>query len=206
MKLQEKLAVLIADDHAVIRLGLRLIISDMHQMYVHHEAKTYQEVHHTLEQNLIHLLIIDIGMPGGDHISAIESIKLNHPELKIIIFSSYPEHIYAARYLKAGADAYLHKDAGEEIIKKEIFNVLHSPRGLQAKPAHISNHSDTLSILSDRELDVANLLSNGLGNLEIANMLDLKMTTVSTYKKRIFEKLGVANLPDLIKLLNIDTR
>ncbi|WP_113663213.1 response regulator transcription factor [Pedobacter nanyangensis] len=201
MSEKEKLTILIADDHAIVRFGLALLLREMNPATKCIEAISYEQVRAMLATQHIDLLILDIHMPGGDNIRSVEDFKIDFPELKILIFSSYPEKIYADRYLKAGADGYLHKDTSEEGMKNAIRLALKNERSWTTEDhkhtaPYIAHHLD---VLSDRELDVARLLAEGWGNLEIANSLKLQMSTVSTYKKRIFDKLNVNNIPELIQ-------
>jgi DNA-binding NarL/FixJ family response regulator len=130
--------------------------------------------------------------------------------MKVLIFSSFEEEIYGLRYLKAGADGYLSKLASPEDIqyalKKWISKGSYISTKLQEGIFHSvinGNTGNPLDALSNREKEVAYLLVNGNGNLEISNELELQPTTVSTYKNRIFEKLGITNLPSLIAIFNL---
>ncbi|SOD13387.1 response regulator transcription factor [Pedobacter xixiisoli] len=193
-------AIIIADDHLIIRFGVNLILKKMYPNFTPYEASSYPEVKKILAEHSIQLLILDIDMPGGENIRSVSEFKQQYPDTKILIFTSYPEKIYSARYLTAGADAYLNKEASHDLLKETIRGLISGDVSFIAQP-RFNNTSSTnqLDVLSDRELEVAKLLANGRGNLEISNMLDLKMSTVSTYKKRVFNKLDVDNLSELIK-------
>lgn len=203
MEEKEELSVLIADDHAIVKYGLSLILLEMYVDVKCFDAATYDEVYNLLKREHVDLLILDIAMPGGHNMKSVEDLKMSYPELKILIFSAYQEHVYAGRYLKAGADGFLHKDTPETKIKKVISAIVSGQEGLRSTNIRTMSFSNSIEMLSDRELDVAKMLSLGMGNLEIANALDLQMSTVSTYKKRVFEKLGVLNIPELIQKLAI---
>lgn len=204
MNKTKECTVLIADDHAIVRFGLGLLLKEVNTQTKCFEATSYEQARDILAEQPVDLLILDIHMPGGDNIKSVEDFKVDFPQVKILIFSSYPEKIYAARYIKAGADGYLHKDATEDSMKKVITAVL---RGELLALMHeeckdtLTDETYQMSTLSDRELDVAKLLADGLGNLEIANSLSLQMSTVSTYKKRVFDKLNVNNISELIQKL-----
>lgn len=195
-------AILVADDHSIIRFGLKLLLKKMYPGMSYFEATSYQQAEEILAEQMMQLVILDISMPGGGNIKAVTDFKSQFPETKILIFSSYPEKLYAERYLNAGADGYLHKDTAPQQIT-EMVRALISDEGAQTlsyeQQEVAAADKSPLDVLSDRELDVAKLLADGLGNLEISNALALQMSTVSTYKKRIFNKLDINNLSELIK-------
>lgn len=199
MNEKQQLSVLIADDHAIVKFGLSLMLREMYVNPRCFEAGTYDEVHDLLRQHHIDLLILDISMPGGDNMKSVEGLKMAYPKLKILVFSFHPHNLYAERYLKTGADGFLNKDTPESKIRKVISAIICGEQVFKPAPAYAKAPSHPMEILSDRELDVAKLLSLGMGNLEIANTLNLQMSTVSTYKKRIFEKLKIRNIPELIQ-------
>jgi DNA-binding NarL/FixJ family response regulator len=158
----------------------------------------------------IDFLILDISFPEGNPLALLPSLKLAQPDMKVLIFSSFEEEIYGLRYLKAGADGYLSKLASPEDIQFALKTWVSkgsyvSPK-LQEGIYHSvisGNSGNPLDVLSKREKEVAMLLVNGNGNLEISNALELQPTTVSTYKNRIFEKLGISNLSSLIAIFNL---
>ena len=203
MKEKEQLSVLIADDHAIVKYGLSLMLKEMYGDPKCFEAATYNEVYNLLSQKHVDLLILDISMPGGNNIKSVEDLKITYPNLKILIFSYYLQNLYADRYFKAGADGFLHKGTPESEMKKVISAIVCGEHAYRPTSINSESFTHPMEILSDRELDVAKLLSLGMGNLEIANALTLQMSTVSTYKKRIFEKLDVGNIPELIQKLAI---
>lgn len=153
-------------------------------------------------------------MPGGNNINVIKEVLTLQPDLKILVFSSYDENIYALRYIEAGAAGYLNKNTSMEELCNAINMI--QERGKYMSPVvrdlYIQKLTSTkssidkvnpLNKLSNREMDVAKHLIEGHGILEVSNLLDLSSSTVSTYKSRIFEKLGVSNIPDLIELFKL---
>lgn len=194
-----KPTVLIADDHAIVKYGLTLLLKEMYGNPECFEAATYEEVYNLLEQKHIDLLILDISMPGGDNMKSVEDLRIAYPNLKILVFSFHKQNLYAERYLKAGADGFLNKEIPESKMKKMISAIVSGEQVFRPTEKDATALSHPMEILSDRELDVAKLLSLGLGNLEIANTLNLQMSTISTYKKRVFEKLKIRNIPELIQ-------
>ena len=204
------LNILIADDHAVVRHGVSLLIQETRTAVTLFQAYDYDTLMEALISNRMDLVICDINMPGCDSHHIIEEMRDIQSGLKILIFSAYREDLYAARYLHAGANGYLQKDSGQEVIQQAIATVLDSGRymsdAIREKLLHktFTNSKQAgdnpLALLSGREMEVARLLLQGMGLLEISNTLKLHIATVSTYKKRIYEKVQISNLPELITI------
>lgn len=201
---------LIADDHSVVRSGLVIIIKTLFKDASIFQASSFSEIEKTLEAEKIDILILDISFPEGNSLSIISTIKLEHPNLRILIFSSYEEDIYALRYIKAGADGYLSKLSTPDEIEVALLKMVKDGKFTSSKIKDkiidtfmFNKPENPLDELSDREMEIATLMVNGMGNLEISNVLKLKATTISTYKNRIFEKLGVSNLSALIQFFNL---
>lgn len=172
-------------------------------------AANYHSLMDVISQHPIDLAICDINMPGCDNFRVIEDIRKIRPDIKILIFSAYREDLYAPRYLQAGANGYLQKDCSNEEIREAITATLEKGRYISPTITEVlikkafqqqEQKENPLELLSDREMEVAKLLLQGQGLLEIANLLKLHIATVSTYKKRIYEKINVSNLPDLITI------
>jgi DNA-binding NarL/FixJ family response regulator len=203
---QMSVKILLADDHAVVRHGISLIIKDF---LPDAEIIHAHDFPFLLEQLKVHeaaLAICDINMPGCDSFHIISAIRDIQPDIKILIFSAYPEDLYATRYIQEGANGYLHKDADTETIKNAITTVLKKGRFISDHLLEKYLQSDGLANkdgnplknLSNREMEVALLLTQGLGLLEMSNALNLHISTVSTYKTRVFEKLNISNIPELL--------
>ena len=210
MKTNSPYIFLIADDHSIVRNGLAMLIKSTFESVILYQAGTFQEVQTQVASMKIDFLILDISFPEGNSLALLPSLKLAQPDIKVLIFSSFEEEIYGLRYLKAGADGYLSKLASPEDIqyalKKWISKGSYISPKLQEGIYHSvinGNSGNPLDVLSKREKEVALLLVNGNGNLEISNELELQPTTVSTYKNRIFEKLGINNLPALIQIFDL---
>lgn len=150
-----------------------------------------------LKHTEMQLVICDINMPGANHFGIVKTIKSIQPNTKLLILSAYNPQLYAHRYIQEGADAYLSKNASISEIENTILAVLNGTVNA-ADTAEIS----PLATLSNRELEVARLLIEGNGILEIANLLQLGVSTVSTYKIRIFEKLNISNIPALAAMFH----
>lgn len=211
----QNLSVVLVDDHSVVRQGIAITLKKHFQGVVLHQAPDFQHLLYILEtEDSISLILLDINMPGGNSIEMIHKIKMLQPLAKILIFSAFEEKHYALRYIQAGANGYLNKLEEEDEIVNAIRQVITT--GKYMSPALKENMVDfmfnkqavnPLSLLSEREFEIANLLVSGDGNLEIANKLNIHMSTVSTYKARVYNKLNVDNvvsLADLFKLYNDD--
>lgn len=199
-----------ADDHSMITKSLSFILKDMYSTAEIFQINNIAGIIKILNTTEIHLLLLDISFPDGDTLKIIPTLKKIQPELKILIFSGHEEDIYAMRYINAGANGYLSKLSTEDEIKNAISEVLNTgkyfSRNLQDKimDNYIFNKpSNLLEQLSNRELEIARLLTEGYGNTEICNELNLQKSTVSTYKTRIFEKLEINSVPDLIRLFDL---
>ncbi|NGF55021.1 response regulator transcription factor [Parapedobacter sp. SGR-10] len=206
--------VLIADDHSIVRLGASVIIQGAYKDVEITHATTYNEILDHLKSNRFDLLLLDINMPGGNNIKAIKELLAAQSDLKILVFSSYDENIYALRYIEAGAVGYLNKNTAMDELAVAIQHI--QDRGkymsetvkdlyVQKLISNKSNlqMSNPLYKLSNREMDVAKHLISGQGILDVSALLNLSSSTVSTYKSRIFEKLQVNNIPELIELFKL---
>ncbi|RPD42105.1 response regulator [Chitinophaga barathri] len=200
--------VLIADDHSIVRLGVSHIISTLSTPTVVEEASTFDEVIVYLETKPFDLLILDINIPGGNNLQMIDAVKLRQPQIRILMFSGYDEQLFAINYMQAGADGYLVKYSPEEEIRSAISTVLNQQKymsaGTKEQLLNMLNSQrepvqNPLSILSSREVEVMYLLTKGIPVARIADMLNLQVTTVSTYKTRIFEKLQISNIVELLE-------
>lgn len=203
--------ILIADDHGVVRMGLSLIIKKLRPNAIIDDVDDYQKVMQMVKEKTFDLAILDLNMPNGNFNEALQAIKLKNSETKVMIFSSQDESLYAVRYLKMGADGFLHKDSSEDAINKALTKMLDKGRYMseEVKDALINdklNKRETtinpLEILTGREMEVAERLVIGEPMKDISNNLNLHSSTVSTYKTRILEKLNIQTIPDLIKLFN----
>ncbi|MFL9838589.1 response regulator transcription factor [Flavobacterium sp. ST-75] len=198
--------ILIADDHSVVRQGVALILREAFKTIEIYHADSFQEVVVKLKKQSVNLLLLDINLPGGNSVGMISRVKDLQPATKILMFSAFDEEQYALRYLHAGVDGYLNKLSSEEKIIEAVTEILQGGRYFSNKVKErifenvINKMPDNpLDSLSNRELEIADLLAKGEGNLEIANRLDIKMSTVSTYKSRIFDKLGITNVVSLVE-------
>ena len=204
------ISVFIADDHTVVRDGLRLLIETQSDMKVVSEASNGREAARQVLHTNPDVVIMDLAMPELNGVEATRQIRENCPATKVIILSmhSSSEHIFQA--LKAGAHGYLLKEsAGMEVIS--AIRVVHSGKrylsekiGDQMIDEYIHNREivetgSPLSKLSTREREILQLVVEGKSSIEIAQTLFISPKTVETYRSRLMQKLGISDLPGLIK-------
>lgn len=201
---------LVADDHSMVRQGVSMVIKELFFNAKTHHSATFKETLKVLKEIKVDLLVLDINFPDGNSLNIITETKLTQPEVKILVFSAYDEALYALRYLNAGASGYLNKGCSEEEMKQALQSMMMSGKYITPSikdmvlDSYISKKPlNPLEQLSDREIEVARLLIKGFGNMEISEMLHIKKSTVSTFKNRIFEKLAIDNLADLIDIFQL---
>jgi DNA-binding NarL/FixJ family response regulator len=201
--------ILILDDHLVVRKGIKLFLNDKFKSYAVYESENYLSTLDLVNRIRFDVIFLDININGVENIKMMKEIKQVQPNVKILVFSSHEEKQYGLRYIQNGADGYLNKFCSEEkmeiALKQLIEKGYYYSEAIKNKLSSSSKSKTTgspLELLSNREFEIAKLLVDGEGNLEISNKLDLKMSTVSTYKNRIFEKLkvnSVVALADVFK-------
>ncbi|RXK57535.1 response regulator transcription factor [Lacibacter luteus] len=198
--------ILIADDHAIVRRGLRLLLLEEYPSAEIGEASDAETLINKIIQHEWDVVICDISMPGRSGLDALSQIKQMAPKLPVLIMSMYPEDQYALRVLKAGAAGYL----GKETIHDDIIKAIHTVElgkkfitptiAEKLAKAFEEDQSDQLhEKLSDREFDVFKMLASGKAVSEIANQFALSVTTVSTYRSRVLEKMGMKSNADLTR-------
>jgi len=206
--------ILIAEDHSIVRVGTVMLIRELYPSAKIAEAETFQEVLDELSKSTFKLLMLDIHIPGGDNLQMIDAVHLRQPGLPILIFSSYEEHMYALRYIQAGAKGYIQKRSPADEIKRAIQKVINNEKYISSEVQELLVNQmldakitgERTRSLSNREMDVMQLLIKGATTSEIKHALNLQDSTVSTYKAKIFEKLQVSNVIELaekVRLLNI---
>lgn len=198
--------ILIADDHTILRDGLKQILADCDDMAVGGEAENGLEVLKKIREEEWDVLVLDMSMPGRSGIELIKLVKEEKPKLPILILSMHKEDLYAIRTLKAGASGYLSKDSASAQLVNAIRKVASGGIFINAAVAEklalgLHQPADSLphTRLSDREYQVFLLLVYGKGVTDIANELSLSVKTISTHKSRILEKMGLDSLPVLVK-------
>ncbi len=196
--------IILADDHSFIRIGLVQIIKDEYPAIEIVEVSTGNDLVHAVIKGKFDLVITDLEMPGLNGLEALEQIKQIHPNLPVLILSIYDEDLYAVRAMKAGASGYLNKNtAPEELIKaiqriqlgKKYITEAVSEKLLSQLDGSKNPHEQ----LTNREFEIFKALASGKSLSDIAQEINLALTTVSTHKTRIFKKLQVNSNADLVR-------
>lgn len=196
--------ILICDDHAIVRQGLRQIIAEQQDMRAVAESGGYPDVMKQLRENEVDLLLLDISLPGKNGIDILKQVKKEFPKVTVLVLSMYPEDQYAVRAIRAGASGYLTKQsaadqlitairqisAGRKYITPELAEALANTLG---RDADVMPHEN----LSDREYQTLCLIAAGKTLSQIAEELSLSAKTVSVYRSRLLEKMNLKNNAEL---------
>jgi DNA-binding NarL/FixJ family response regulator len=198
--------VLIADDHAVFRRGLRETLGETFSKLTFGEAKTAQEAVECVKRQDWEIVILDISMPGKSGLDILDDLKRLRPRLPVLLLSVHPEEQYAKRALKAGAAGYLTKDSVPEELKFAVRRVLAGGRYVSSTMAERLAYDlregaemPAHELLSDREFQVLRMIASGKTVKQIADEISLSVKTVSTYRMRILEKTGLKTTAELIR-------
>ncbi|HSB53672.1 MAG TPA: response regulator transcription factor [Gemmatimonadales bacterium] len=197
---------LIADDHPIVREGLRRIAADQPGITVVAEAQTADEALARMSQAPVDVMLLDVSMPGPGFIEVLQQVRRDHPTVKVLVLSVHPEDQWAVRALRAGAAGYLTKDHSPEQLIEAIRRVYRGSKYVTAALAEklatgleagggVTPHET----LSDREYEVLRGLGAGLSVKDIAARLNLSSKTVSTYRSRILEKMQLRTNADLVR-------
>jgi len=197
---QEKIKILLADDHSVVRNGIMRSLTSSFPNVEFGEAANAVEVLRQINQAPWNLVILDINMPGRSGMDVLKEIKANHPSVPVIIFSMYPEDQFAIRAMRAGASAYLTKDISSKELEKAIREILNGERyftpsiaALMTHELQDSNNKHSHEQLSDREHQVFLLIASGQNVSTIARKLSLSVKTISVYRSIILKKMNLKN-------------
>jgi len=194
--------ILIADDHSMIRTGLKIFIQ-LHLEYNDvHEVSTCNNLMKELVKKKYTHLILDIILADGNTLEVIPNIRRVYPDLNIMIFSMQPAEIYGEAVKQYGIHYYLAKSAGEEEMLHLLHQFLQNQAPVRRSPV-AQSRENPFSSLAPRELEILHYLLQGNGTKEISEILNLKMNTVSTMKNRIFEKTNAGNIKELIELATL---
>ena len=200
------LRILIADDHTVVRRGLRQILLDEFLAAHIVEVADADELFNQVLKNEWDVVITDISMPGRSGLDVLQQIRQHYPKLPVLILSVHPEDQYAIRVMRAGASGYLNKDSAPEELVKAVHRLLLGKKYIT--PSLAEKLAESLDqdagrlpheSLSDREFEVLKLLAAGMAVGNIADKLSLSPTTVSTYRARILQKMNAGSNADLIR-------
>ncbi len=196
---------LVADDHSIVRMGLKLMLETDYADVTIDEAENGNEIVEKIKVHRYDLLILDFQMPNTDTFNIISYLLARDESLKILIYSMASEKIYAGKLLKAGVKGFLSKEVKNTELLKAVDVVLHNE--LYASEQVWSNTTEGLTTfsnpfdsLSNKEMDILNYLIHGKSTKEISTLSHLQMSTISTHKIRIFRKLNITNMVELIAL------
>jgi len=197
--------VLVADDHPVVRVGLREILSQQRDIAVLGEAGTGADVLKLVAQKAWDVIVLDVTLPDRSGLDVLKEIKRERPKLPVLILSAYPEEDYAVRALRAGAAGYVTKSASPEELVRAVRRLAQglrymSPAAAEELIGALGNGLDQAphERLSDREYQVLCLLGSGKSVGRIAQELDRSVKTISTYRARILEKMDMQSNAQLV--------
>ncbi len=201
--------ILLADDHAIVRDGLRALLEKQPDMTVSGEASDGREAVQFAGENAPDVVVMDIAMPNMNGIEATRRIVATRPATAVVILSMHQDESYVLRSLKAGARGYLLKDSLRTDVVEAIRSVAQGRSFLTRKVRSLLQEDyiremerrgveDSYDLLTDREREILQLIAEGRTNKEVANLLNIGLTTVETHRTHILQKLGLHSVPELI--------
>ncbi|WP_417361958.1 response regulator [Galbibacter sp.] len=198
--------VLVADNHPIVRIGLKNVLQDNEVIEIVGNVSTTSELFGFLIGRQPDVIILEMDIPEVNGITALRRIKRDFPDIKIIIFSTQPEEVYALSTIKAGASGYISKSASLDTINTAILKVAEGGMFITNELAQRIAFDESSNKprkffrkLSSREIEVLKLLARGRRNKQVAEELGLNEKTVSTYKARLMKKLNVDNMVDMLQ-------
>jgi DNA-binding NarL/FixJ family response regulator len=205
----KRIGVLLADDHTLIRAGLRMVIEAQPDLSVIAEADNARDAVAMAQTLKPDVVVMDIGMPSLNGIEAARQIRASLPDTSIVILSMHSDEGYILRALKAGAKAYLLKDSAETDLSRAIHAAaagksFFSPAVVKVlledymRKLQRTGAEDSYELLSPREREMLQLVAEGNSSKEIANLLNLSVYTVETHRSRVMQKLNLRGVPELI--------
>jgi DNA-binding NarL/FixJ family response regulator len=196
----------IADDHPIVREGLRRIASEGAGISVTGEASSAADLFRLLAVAAVDVVLLDVSMPGSTLIETLKELRERHRSAKVLVLSVHPEDQWAVRALRAGAAGYLTKDHSPEQLVDAIRRVARGGKYVSAalaeRLADLVDNSGTQAPherLSNREFEVLRALGSGMATKEVAQQLNLSAKTISTYRARLLEKMGLKSRADLVR-------
>lgn len=209
----ENVNVLVVEDHSIVRTGIKNTLKEFLSPTAAVTAvERFSQAVQALSAQSYQLVILDINVPGGDAPAMIQKLRDIQIGIKVLVFSGYDEQFYALPYLQAGANGYISKNVSDEEFVQAVKTVLNGDTYLsqemqqQAINKLLHNKKEayngsSLDFLSSREMEVFQLLIKGYTTAQISALIHLQLSTVSTYKRRIFDKTGVTNIVELMNLV-----
>jgi two-component system, NarL family, invasion response regulator UvrY len=194
--------ILIADDHSMIRKGLKLFMQlNLGYNDIHEAASCAELMKELVKKDYTHL-VLDIILSDGSTLEVIPNIRRVYPDLRVLIFSMQPAEVYGEALKQYGINYYLHKTVGEEEMQLVLQRFLHNETPLKSANG-AQFHDNPFRALAPRELEILHYVLKGIGTKDIAETLNLKMNTVSTIKTRIYEKTNAGNIKELMELATL---
>jgi len=201
--------ILLADDHQLIRTGLRLVIEQQKDLAVVGEAGDGREAVTLANSLRPDVVVMDISMPNLNGIEAAHQIKQSHPEIAVIVLSMHPDESYVLRALKAGVKGYLLKDSAESDLIAAVRAVARGKSFFSPTVSKVllddymrklkrSGAEDAYDLLTPREREILQLVAEGKSNKDVANLLNLSVYTVETHRSNIMQKLNLKGVPELM--------
>ncbi|MFH1196876.1 MAG: response regulator transcription factor [bacterium] len=197
--------IMIADDHPIVRNGLKQIIADEKDMHICCEASNTDEIFELLKIHHTDVIVLDISMPGQNGFDALVKLRQNKNKIHILILSGMSEEVFAKRSFEAGAAGYMHKECAPEELVNAIRKVYNGGKYISNKLAEsmaeeLINHrkNNPHEMLSEREFQIFLQIGSGKRVGEIADIMNLGINTISTYRKRIIKKTGLRNNSEII--------
>jgi DNA-binding NarL/FixJ family response regulator len=202
--------ILIADDHNIVRTGLIFLIKEEFLQAEIDECRDGDSAWKKIQSSEYDMLILDISMPNTDSFALLKNIFILRPDQKILILTMSSEEIYAKQYLHLGVKGFINKEAPPSEIRKAIVSILNNKRYLSSRMKDTLTNEilegksqNPFETLSPRELEIMNHLIDGKNVSEIATILSVHISTISTHKANIMQKLGVSNIIELSKLVHM---
>ena len=200
-----KIRVLLVDDHALVRDGVRLMLGTSDDIEVAAEAENAQQALMLVERQDFDVALVDLALPGTNGLELLKRLRAQKPKLAVLILSMYAEDIYAVRALKHGAAGYLTKNSPVATVVAAVRKV--AAGGKHVNPVLLDKLANEVGggkktrheALSERELDVLRLIASGQSLVQIADTLNLSPKTITTYRARILEKVGVSSNAELAR-------
>lgn len=203
---------LIVEDHPSVRMSVKIMLNDIVPGAKIDEVPTFYDALSYLKTNSCNMIILDLNVPGGDHLGMIEKIRQLQEKVSILIYSGYEEALYALPYVAAGANGFVSKTSTEKEFRDAIISLIGNRQyvstAIQQLLLNVMKKDNRdgynpLRLLTDRETDIMTLVLQGLSSKEICSVTNLKMSTISTFKLNIFKKVGVTNTIDLYKKVEL---
>ena len=198
--------IVIADDHTIVREGLKQLLAAAGDLNVVGEARDGQEVMQQVRDNDFDVLLLDMSMPGKSGVELIKQVKAEKPKLRILVLTMHEEHQYAVRAIRAGASGYLTKESASRQLVEALRKVAGGGAFISAEVAQqlaLGAMPDAKgpphAALSDREFQIFRMIADGLSVTDIAGRLNLSVKTVSTHKSNILQKMNLTTQGELIR-------